>query len=178
MKNKYIFNNPLVKSLLELVIGILFIVFPVKIQNFIVLGGGIALLVLGVMSILEYKKISASYLSINGLTMALLGLILILVSGLIVNLIPVVIGIILIARGGLSLYTLRYFTFDKKGNILAFATHILVIILGVVLLLFNGSAIIGKIIGAVIIADAILHIIQYFNVKPKRKVKDDNIIDV
>ena len=177
--NKQISNQAeLIKNLIELVIGLLFFFFPVDIQRFIVLGGGILLIVYGVIFLIQYQKLFNNYFSFNALSMILIGLLLILTSSLIIALIPIVIGIILISRGALKFYALNSLYLSKKQYIIACITNALVILVGVILILFNGSEIIGKLIGGAIIIDAVISLLQNVNIHSSKKKDDDNIIDV
>ena len=182
--------------LIELVCGVLFLIFPTGIQNFIVYVFGGLIIATGLALVFFYFKNKRQFPPqiVSGLILALIGTTIILLNNFILAIIPIIIGIIMILRGVNKTMT-SYFLRDRnKVWFIDFFCGIALIAVGIVLIVLNGTEIIGYIAGSFILFNMLIDIThllvlnkftkdtqnyydETFNDTTNSNIKDD-VIDV
>ena len=166
-----------IEIVVELIVGLSFLIWPTSFQNFIIYVVGGLLIIIGIYNTyIFYKSKSKLDLPLTlGSGVVLLGIILLLLNNSIVKFIPIIFGIYLIIRG-ISKVILNFVTKDIKW-IINIIFGIIIILFGIALIIFNGQEIIGYLLGIFIFTYAILDIISLVFLY-KLKDPDETIIEI
>lgn len=178
---------------LEIILGLLFIIFPTSFQKFIIYVLGALLLAFGVFKIINAQKLNYSdqFLISSGILNIVIALAIILLNNFIVSLIPILFAIALLLKG-ITKIILNYL--NKEINPL-WIGHIIngsiMVILGFIIIIYSKSSdIIGYLIGSFILFNALVDGFTIYNIYKypnssninfdhnSKKYNEDNIIDV
>lgn len=169
-------RNTLIQLVIELVIGLLFIIFPTQFQNFIVYVIGGLLVALGIYIIIySYKFSELKQIAYSGIFFIVVGAIIMFINNLIVALIPIIIGIYLILKGLVKLY-ITYIQKGSKFYLINLIISGLIVISGIILIIFNGQQIIGHLLGSIIILDALFTLFKLLTIN-KNQINLDNLFN-
>ena len=178
---------------LEIILGLLFIIFPTSFQKFIIYVLSALLLAFGVFKIINAQKLNYSdqFLISSGILNIVIALAIILLNNFIVSLIPILFAIALLLKG-ITKIILNYL--NKEINPL-WIGHIIngsiMVILGFIIIIYSKSSdIIGYLIGSFILFNALVDGFTIYNIYKypnssninfdhnSKKYNEDNIIDV
>lgn len=181
-------RNLFIQIIIEIILGLLFLIFPTRFQEFIVYTiGGLIIIYGGIKLYYQYKNHDQNYMVLSGgILNILFGIIIMLLNDLIVSLIPILVALFFILKG-ITKVSLNYL--NRLNNPLWVLNIILgsiTIILGVsLIILSNASDFVGYFIGGLILLNAIFDILTFFNLKKYATQDDlhsdskikDNVID-
>lgn len=166
-----------IEIVVELIIGLAFLIWPTSFQKFIIYVIGALLIIVGIYNTyIFYKSKSKLDLPLTlGSGIVLLGIILLILNNHIIKFIPLIFGIYLIIRG-ISKAILNFVTKESKWLINCIF-GIAIILFGIALIIFNGEEIIGYLLGIFITIYAIFDIVSLIFLY---KIKDnsENIINI
>lgn len=168
---KVIKKDALLTDLIYMVIGILFILIPGFISDFICYLIGLLIIILGINPIRRYFKLidktrSAKIVFILGILMILLGLFIVLNPSMLASILPITIGayLIIIALAKLSdAIEYKSSNYDKWYNFLL--SSILTLIVGLVIIFnpFKTVTLVIRIVGIVLLIDGLFDMYNLYN---------------
>ncbi len=146
-KNSSKLNSNVMNAVLYIVVGLLFCIFRLKLLKWAMTAIGIALIVVGILSIVKNKLT-------EGIIMIAVGVLVILGGWLFVEIIALILGVILIAKGVLDIVKIV----KEKYPLIELISPILTAIVGVMLIANTWGTIdwVFIILGIILIVDGVL----------------------
>lgn len=94
-------RNLFIQIIIEIILGLLFLIFPTRFQEFIVYTiGGLIIIYGGIKLYYQYKNHDQNYMVLSGgILNILFGIIIMLLNDLIVSLIPILVALFFILKG-------------------------------------------------------------------------------
>lgn len=184
-------NNFLLTAIVSILIGIVLVLFPVKLTFMICRLAGILLLLCGIVNIVRYVTSKGEtfffrYDLVTGVLLCLAALFVLTQSDLIISFIPTIAGIILLINGLINLqkaFNLKKAGLERWGIDLAFAAATILLGLLIWLRPFDAVATTNIFIGICLILNGVSNLCTMFGIgRIKRRLEmhfpDDDIIDV
>lgn len=168
-----LFATSLISSIVMLVLGILLLVKPDFIINIVSTIIGLAILVPGIVSLVDYFKTKYNANLVIGVIACIIGIIFIFNSKFVSSILPFVLGIYFIING---ISKLQYGIELRKNQVVNYMasiiTSILMLVCGVLLIInpFGGALAITQVLGIFMLVYAILDI--YNAIMIRKEVKE------
>ena len=178
-------KNLLIQIFIELLFGLLFLIFPTSFQNFIIYVIGSIICLIGIVSLIQTIKmrLSLSYNFSFSILMIIFGILLMIFNNFISSLIPVFISLFILVRGLTKITTNVVYKKINKYWIINIVLGGLMVAFSIALLILDGQNIIGYLIGSAILLNCLFDIFSLFSIWSLDKTVDklydtSDVIDV
>ena len=179
----------LIQIFIELLIGVLFLIFPTSFQNFIIYVFGGIVCVIGIISLVYTIRMRLPlYSSFSfSILMIIFGVLMMIFNNFVSSLIPVFVSFFILIRGLTKITTNIINKSFNKYWLVNIVLGGLMIVFSIVLLVLDGQNIIGYLIGSAVLLNCLFDIFSLFSIWNLDKTIDkinktvdrsDDIIDV
>ncbi len=166
----------LLRSFVYILAGILMVLFPQIIMNFIVYVFAAYLALLGIINLISYFRFRSSGLGafnlVSGVFLITLGILMVAFSTAIISILPIFLGLLLVLAGAFNLsQSLHYNRTMGSPNALLIVLNILIIVGGVLVIVnpFSSAVLLFQIFGGITLALGVGELFAFFFYRRAKK---------